>query len=148
MPSPIIFELHRSSVARAEVRLAAARKEPGARGPKLSNYFRGDWIPAYAERSPLPPAIDLAGLYAQLLTALMPLQVRPGEELSGAIDRMARIRKLEREIVALDRRVRSEPQFNRKVELRGDLQFRRIALEALTNENEPIPSPEDVTWRS
>lgn len=146
VPSPIIFELHRSSAARAEVQLAAARKEPGSRGPRLSGYFKGHWVPADAERSALPPAIDLPGLYAQLLTVLMPLQVRPGEQLSGAIDRMARVRKLERDIVALDRRVRTEPQFNRKVELRRELRTRQAELHTLTNENEP--TTEDATWRS
>jgi len=146
VPSPIIFELHRSTAARAEVQLAAARKEPGSRGPKLSGYFKGDWIPANFERSALPPAIDLAGLYAQLLMALMPMQSRHGEELSGAIDRMARIRKLERDIMALDGAVRMEPQFNRKVELRRELRTRQAELDTLTNENEP--TREDATWRS
>ncbi len=145
VPSPIIFELHRSTAARAEVQLAAARKEPGSRGPKLSGYFKGDWVPADAERAVLPPAIDLAGLYAQLLMALMPMKFRPGEELSAAIDRMARIRQRERDIVVLDRAVRTEPQFNRKVELRRELRTRQAELDTLTNENEP--TTEDATWR-
>lgn len=146
VPSPIIFELHRSSPGRGEVQLAAARKEAGPRGPKLSGYFKGDWVPTDAKRSALPPAIDLAGLYAQILTSLMPIQVRPGEELSGAIDRMARIRTLERDIAALDRDVRTEPQFNRKVELRRELKTRQAELGTLTSENEP--TTEDATWRS
>jgi hypothetical protein len=146
VPSPIIFELHRSLSACGEVQLAAARKEAGPRGPKLSGYFKGDWVPADAKRSALPPSIDLAGLYAQILTALMPLQVRSGEELSGAIDRMARIRKLEREIAALHREVRTEPQFNRKVELRRDLKTRQAELATLTSANQT--TTEDATWRS
>ena len=146
VPSPIIFELHRSTAARAEVQLAAARKEPGSRGPKLSGYFKGDWVHADAERTVLPPAIDLAGLYAQLLMALMPMPFRPGEELSEAIDRMARIRQRERDIVALNRAVRTEPQFNRKVELRRMLRTRQADLDTLTNENEP--TTEDAKWRS
>lgn len=146
VPSPIIFELHRSGPACSEIQLAAARKEPGPRGPKLSGYFKGDWVPTDAKRSALPPAIDLAGLYVQILTALMPIRVRPGEELSGAIDRMARIRKLERDVAALDRGVRTEPQFNRKVELRTELRTRQAELSTLTSENEPIT--EDATWRS
>jgi hypothetical protein len=146
VPSPIIFELHRTSVACSEVQLAAARKELGPRGPKLSGYFKGNWVTADAERSALPPSIDLAGLYAQILTALMPLQVRPGEELSGAIDRMARIRTLERDIAALHREIRTEPQLNRKVELRRDLKTRQAELDTLTSANQP--TTEDATWRS
>ena len=146
VPSPIIFELRRGSTARAEVQLAAARKEPGPRGPKLSSYFRGGWVPASVERSALPPAIDLPGLYSQLLTALMPMQSRPGEGLSEAIARMTRIRKLERDIGELDRGVRTEPQLNRKVELRKELRTRQAELDTLANENEP--TTEDATWRS
>ncbi|MCW2672978.1 MAG: hypothetical protein JWP14_1567 [Frankiales bacterium] len=146
VPSPIIFELHRSSAARAEVQLAAARKEPGPRGPKLSGYFKGDWVPADVKRSALPPSIDLAGLYAQVLMALMPVQSRPGEELLGVIDRMGRIRKLERAIAGMDRELRTEPQFNRKVQLRRELRARQAELDTLMNENEP--TTEDATWRS
>lgn len=146
VPSPIIFELHRGSVPRAEVQLAAARKESGPRGPKLSGYFKGDWVPADANRSALPPSVDLAGLYAQILTALMPMQVWPGEDLSGAIDRMARIRKLERDIAALESELRTEPQFNRKVGLRRELRTRQAELDTLTNENEP--TSKDAAWRS
>lgn len=146
VPSPIIFELHRNAPARAEVQLAAARKEPGFRGPTLSGYFKGDWVPASADRLGLPPAIDLPGLYAQIFTALMPMQSRSGEELSLAIARMTRIRKLERDIEALVRRMRTEPQFNRKVELRRELRTRQAELDSLTNEHEP--TTEDATWRS
>ena len=151
VPSPIIFELHRTAAAKGEVQLAAARKEPGARGPKLSGYFKGEWVPGDSERSALPPALDLAGLYARLLTAIMPVPVRPGEELSGAIERTTRVRKMEREISALDKRVRLEPQFNRKVELRRELRARQAELNELTNPGRiesAEQTAEDATWRS
>lgn len=151
VPSPIIFELHRNWAARDEVQLVAARKEPGAHGRRLSGYFRCEWVPSDSERSALPPALDLPGLYAQLLTALMPVPVRPGEELSEAIDRMARVRKLKREISALDRRVRVEPQFNRKVELRRNLRTRQAELDELTNDERieiAEQTAEDAAWKS
>jgi hypothetical protein len=146
VPSPIIFELHRTSPSHDEVQLAAARKESGVRGPKLSGYFRGDWVPNDSERSALPPALDLAGLYVQLLTALMPLPARPGEELSVVIDRMTRVRKLERDIAALDKQVRLERQFNRKVEMRRDIRARQAELDELKSQNEQ--TSEDTTWRN
>lgn len=146
VPSPIVFELHRTRCAKPEVQLVAAPKEPGARGVKASSYFRGDWAPTDTQRAALPPAIDLAGLYAQLLFALMPLPVRPGEELSVVIDRMTRVRALEREISTLDKRVRLETQFNRKVELRRDLRTRQDELEELINIDQR--STEETTWRN
>lgn len=146
VPSPIIFELHRTSRSRDEVQLAAARKESGVRGQNLSGYFRSAWLPDDSERLALPPSLDLAGLYAQVLTVLLPLSVRPGEELSVAIDRISQVRKLDREIAALDKRVRLEPQFNRKVELRRELRARKAELDELMNENET--TSEDATWRN
>ncbi len=44
-----------------------------------------------------------------------------------------RVRKLEREIAALERKLRTEPQLNRKVELRGDSASKAAALVDLTN---------------
>lgn len=151
VPSPIIFELHRNPGTKGEVQLAAARKEPGARGPKLSGYFKSEWVPSDSERSALPPALDLARLHAQLLTKLMPVPIRPGEELSGAIERMTRVRKLQGEISALDRRMRLEPQFNRKVELRRELRARQAAVGKLTHPGRieiAEQTAEDAPWRS
>ena len=128
IPSPIIFELTRAT---GEVQVAAARKETGLRGPKLSSYFRGDWQSAGIERRDLPPALNLQGLYEAILTSLLAVTGRPGEELSGAIERMARVAQLEREIGTLSRRLRTEPQLNRKIELRRELKTKQAELEDL-----------------
>ncbi len=151
VPSPIIFELHRYSGAQEEVQITAARKVPGSRGPKLSAYFRGEWADGNCERSALPPALDLAGLYSQLLTALMPVSIRPGEGLSGVIDRVARVRKTERDISILATRLRVEPQFNRKVELRRELRIRQAELDEITSPKGIAtvePTAEEPLWRS
>ena len=129
IPSPVVFELTRGRTGNAEIQVAAARKDPGLRGPKVSSYFRSDWAPAESSRRDLPTSLDLGGLYEGVLTALLPLDTRPGEELSVAIDRMARAVLAEREIGALERRLRNEPQFNRKVELRRALKTKRAELE-------------------
>ena len=44
-------------------------------------------------------------------------------------DRLATVRGLEREIAALERKLRTEPQFNRKVELRRTLKTKQHELE-------------------
>ena len=62
----------------------------------------------------------------------MPVAGRPGEELSGAIERMARAKQLEREIATLARRLRTEPQLNRKIELRRELKAKQAELDELT----------------
>lgn len=128
IPSPIIFELIRPT---GEVQVAAARKKPGLRGPRLSAYFRGAWQSAEIKRRDLPPALNLQGLYEAILTSLLAVTGRPGEELSEAIDRMARATQLEREIGIMTRRLRTEPQLNRKIELRRELKARQAELEGL-----------------
>lgn len=128
IPSPIIFELTRPS---GELQVAAARKESGLRGPKLSSYFRSEWQTATTERRELPPALNLQGLYEAILSSLLAVTGRPGEGLSGAIERMARATQLEREIGTLARRLRTEPQLNRKIELRRELKAKQTELEQI-----------------
>lgn len=129
IPSPVIFELLRNPAGNAEIQVAAARKEPGRRGPKPSSYFRSPWGPGDAMRADLPAALDLGGLYEGVLATLLPLSARPGEELSEAIGRMTRVAQLEREVGALERRLRNERQLNRKVELRRTLKTKQAELE-------------------
>ena len=68
-------------------------------------------------------------LYAALLDPLTPVAVRPGEEMSDVADRLATVRKLEREVASLERKLRTEPQLNRKVELRRTLKTKQHELE-------------------
>ncbi|HEY5182660.1 MAG TPA: DUF4391 domain-containing protein [Dermatophilaceae bacterium] len=143
---PIIFEVRRERAGMAEVRVVAAHKVLGARSPKVSAYFTGDWQGQDAVRAPLPPAVNLAGLYAQLLSPLLPASVRPGEDLSVTIDRMEVVRKVEREVAALEKRLRVEPQFNRKVELRRQIRDHTDELANLMSTT--TPETEDATWRN
>ncbi|QAV69226.1 DUF4391 domain-containing protein [Salinibacterium sp. UTAS2018] len=126
---PIIFEVTRTTAGEPQVRMAAAHKllSPGA--PKLSTYYSTSWLSADAERQSLPTAIRLPTLYAAILEPLMPVTVRQGEEMSEVADRLATVRKLEREITALERKLHTEPQLNRKIELRRTLKTRQQELE-------------------
>lgn len=137
IPLPVIFEVNVAKGARSRTRMTAAHKWLGGTQPKLSPYFSTEWVPSSFQRVPLPTALDLPSLYAGLLTPILPIVTRPGEQLSAATVRLGEARKLEREIKALQRKVRNEPQFNRKVELRRALKDRTVSLTALTD---PAPS--------
>jgi hypothetical protein len=130
----------------AEVRAVAAYKVFGSRTPKVSAYFTGEWQAQDTARAPLPPAVNLTGLYAQLLSPLLSASMRPGEELSMTIDRMATVRRVEQEIAALEKRLRVEPQFNRKVELRRQIRDHTNELTNLMSTTSP--ETEDTTWRN
>lgn len=79
----------------------------------------------------MPTAISLPTLYSALIAPLTPISVSAGEDVSVTAERLAAVRKLEREISTLERKLRNEPQLNRKIELRRELKDRQAALAAL-----------------
>lgn len=131
--TPIIFEVSRGEGADRAVRMAAAHKLLGTGAPKLGLHFTTDWRPSTAGRAPLPTAIDLTSLYIALLQPLTPVASRGGENLSDVVDRLTAVRALEREVAALERKLRNEPQLNRKVELRRTLKAKQATLAELTS---------------
>ena len=139
IPSQIVFELRREDGLWTEQAMAAAYKHAGGK-PKGADYFRTGWISADEPRVPLPAALDMDGLYSQLLGRLLPHPIRPAEELSDALDRMGRVRRLTREVAALEKKLRTEPQLNRKIEIRRQIKERAAVLTELTA---PVPSNKD-----
>ncbi|MCH8561844.1 DUF4391 domain-containing protein [Nesterenkonia sp. YGD6] len=126
---PIIFEITRAGAGEPKVRMVAAHKQLGSGAPKLSTYYSTKWLHAAVERQSLPTAITLPALYAAILEPLTPVTMRPGEETSEVADRLATVRKLEREITALEGKLRTEQQLNRKIALRRTLKARQQELE-------------------
>jgi hypothetical protein len=127
--TPIIFEIICGDGRERRTRMAATHKLLSSGMPKLSTYYTTEWHPDGADRRPLPTAINLTALYTALLEPLTPLAARPGEELSEVAARLETVRKLEREVATLERKVRAEPQLNRKVELRRALKSKKTELE-------------------
>ena len=128
IPSPILFEIHGES----GVRMVAAFKRPSeadASKQVLGDYLRSDWLPVDAPRQPLPVALDMAGLYRELLRTLIPLPARSGESLPVQLERLAAVRATERECGRLENQLNSETQFNRKVELNRMLREAHRALQ-------------------
>ncbi len=146
VPSQIIFELVRADGLWTEQAMAAAHKPAGGK-PKTADYFRTGWLDARAARATLPPALDMDGLYEQLLGRLLPHPLRASENLSDGLDRMKAIRSLGRDIVALEKRVRIEPQFNRKVELRSELLAKQAEHDQLVKDDDNRMI-EDAAWRT
>lgn len=126
---PIIFEITRLNAGRPEVRMTAALKELSSGASKVGAYSTTGWVPAGSERQLFPVALSLENLYLALLSPLTSVTVRPGEEMSEAADRLAIVHKLERDITTLERQLRTEPQFNRKVEMLRTLKTKKQELE-------------------
>ena len=129
IPFPIIFEVTRNDKTGRSVRMVAAHKQIGTGRPQLSDYFSTGWQPIHAERQSLPAAITLPGLYTALLEPLMPVAVRPGEDMLGISARPNIVGTLEREIAALKRKLSTELQLNRKIEIHRTLKTKQAELE-------------------
>lgn len=136
--TPLVFEISRGEGAGVTTRMVAAHKQLGLGAPRLGPYFSTDWHLASMDRVPLPTAIDLTSLYTALLQPFTPLAPRAGDKVSDVVGRLTTVRSLEREIAALERKLRNELQLNRKVELRRTLKTKQAMLVDLTS---PIPSP-------
>ncbi|MGW6375001.1 DUF4391 domain-containing protein [Rhodococcus sp. NPDC055112] len=131
IPFPIIFEIGSCEGQTRTIRMVAAHKLLSSGAPKLSAYYSTAWQSAEIERQPLPTSITLPALYFALLDPLTPVATRPGEGMSEVAARLEKVRKLEREIASLERKLRTEPQLNRKIELRRALKTRQAELTVL-----------------
>lgn len=131
---PIIFELTQGQGAEASIQVVAAYKRPSEADSEnwvCSEYFESGWMPATSERAPLPLALDLGGLYEQLLRRLVPVAARPNESLGVQVIRAEQVRTKEREVAQAQARLAKEKQFNRKVEANARLRQLTTELQAL-----------------
>ena len=139
---PILFEL----VTEDQIRVVAAYKRPSDADPKqwvVGDYFSTGWLPGESKRESLPVAVDLAGLYRGLLQPLMPHPPREGESLREHAERVATITALQREQTKLQTRLEREKQFNRKVDVNGELRGIQSQLTELITD--PSQAQEQAT---
>jgi hypothetical protein len=133
---PIIFELTHGVGADAKTQVVAAYKRPSeadAASWVCSEYFESGWMHATAERAPLPLALDLGGLYEQLLHRLVPIAIRTHENLSDLVARTELVIAKGREVAKIEARLAKEKQFNRRVEINAELRRLRYEFEKLTD---------------
>lgn len=117
---PIFFELEHED----KTKVIAAHKRPSEADANkwvVSDYFSTAWIPAKSERSEMPLALDLAGLYETLLQRLIPLPPRAHESFAALVERLEGVRTKQREIERVRAKLATEKQFNRKVEINATL---------------------------
>jgi hypothetical protein len=118
---------------RIENREREEKKTPAAEAGKwvLDNYLAGPWLADTVERQSLPVALDLQGLYEQLLRSLLPQAARVGESLLEQLERLARLRGRQSEYNKLEARLHKEKQFNRKVVLNAQLRELKNEIDQL-----------------
>ena len=107
-----------------KLRYVAAYKRPSESDKDkwvTSSYFKTDWISQDADKEPLPVALDLQGLYNQLIQRLVPLTVRPHEAMEQFIARAEAIRALQDRAEKLQAKIKNKKlQYNRRVEYHAE----------------------------
>lgn len=128
---PIIFELIFDGQTQG---IAAYRRTNEADASRwvLSDYFASEWLPLNSERTVMPVALHLGGLYEQLLHRLIPLSARPQETLAALVERVVQVQAKQREIEKAEKQLAKEKQFNRKVELNAMLRTMKRELKEMT----------------
>lgn len=132
IPFPIIFQLYYDN----RIQTIATYKRPNeADSVKwvIGGYFASDWLSIDTERQALPVALDLSGLYEQMLRQLLPLPARANEPLKTQVARLAEYRAKQSEYQKLQARLNKEKQFNRKVEINAQLRRVKTELDQLSS---------------
>ena len=132
IPFPLLCEIHHGD----RVRFAATYKRPSeADSAKwvIEGSFLLEWQAAETPRLPLPVALDLAGLYDQLVRHHLTLPARPEESLRAQVARHLAIEAKQREARQLESRLGKEKQFNRKVELNARLRALTAEISSLSS---------------
>lgn len=131
IPFPILFEL--AFDGRTQVLAAYKRpNESDASRWVLSDYFATDWLPVDCQRTAMPVALHMGGLYEQLLHRLIPLSARPQETLAELVARVVQAQAKQRELDKTTARLEKEKQFNRKVEINAAVRQLKSELESLS----------------
>lgn len=140
IPSPIIFELHRTKDAKSVAAYKRPSEANGA-GWVVGNYFDNAWEDFNQPRASLPLALNMGGLYEKLLKSIAPIESRASETLQVFCDRYAAILTKQREKRKIEAKLRTEKQFNRKVELNASLRLIETEIYALADSTQQISKP-------
>jgi len=131
IPFPIIFQLYYDN----RIQPIATYKRPNdADSSKwvIDGYFVGEWQSLDTPRQSLPVALDMQGLYEQLLRKLLPLPPRDHETLKHQVERLNQWHSKQNEYQKLQARLNKEKQFNRKVEINTQLRHLKSELDQLS----------------
>jgi hypothetical protein len=131
IPFPIIFQLYHDN----RIQPIATYKRPNeADNSKwvIDGYFADEWQSLDMLRQPLPVALDMQGLYEQLLRKMLPLPPRDQETLKHQVERLNQWHNKQNEYQKLQVRLNKEKQFNRKVEINTQLRHLKSELDQLS----------------
>ncbi|WP_062309167.1 DUF4391 domain-containing protein [Polynucleobacter sinensis] len=128
---PIVFEVFSYS----KVKMIAAfkrRNEANSNQWVLNEYGKTDWLDINSERAELHYSLNLGSIYEQILKSLTQLKARPTESLHEYFERDDLVKKKMSELKKIENKLKTEKQFNKKVELNTRLRNVKSDVEQLT----------------
>ena len=135
IPHPIIFQLCFED--KIQVKLAYKRtNESDSTKWIIEQYFNSPWLSseeANTSKISLPVALNLTNLYEQILKELLPINAKTSENIKEQAERYNLIEQKKKEIEQLERKIRNEKQFKRKVEFSNALKELNKLLNKLLN---------------
>lgn len=143
IPLPIIFELHTTNIDdkndSGSVKIVSAYKQlfPTKSSEhnnkiEISNYFESQWLTKSTSRNALPISLNIQSLYEQLIRSLLPVAAIGDESITQQIKRISQIKKLEKSLSQLNKKLNNEKQFKHKVTLNNQVRELKQELKNIT----------------
>ena len=131
IPYHILFVLTCEGKAQAWIGYKEATAS-GNNAFKVSRYYHTDWIPE-DELQFRVDGLNMDAVYENLVRQIAgdELQADAGESLQASVARDERQRQLEKQIAALENKMRKEKQLNRRMEINAELKKMKLAIRQL-----------------
>lgn len=130
IPFPLVLQLIHGDAMQTEVSFKRPSEADSSKWV-IEARFRSGTHPLNTPGDELPVALDLAGLYEQIIRRHIPIPARKGESLAEQVARFTALEAKQKAQQQLEAKLASEKQFNRKVEMNA-------AIRSLSQELEQI----------
>jgi hypothetical protein len=130
IPSQIFYEV----VVGDKTKFIASYKRPNEADSGrwvIGAYLESEWVSTFAARDDIPIALNMGGLYTQMLRALIIEAPLDGESLKNQIDRLGLIKSTSNELHRLRIKLSKEKQFNRKIEINSQIKILESQIQSL-----------------
>lgn len=132
IPYPILYLLRYNE----KVKLTIAYKEKNKTDENrmvIHSYYETKWVKVNQLDFNILSGLTIKDVYENIIRQLMPIQGLLEEDIEDVIQLNEKVEKLKKEIDRLDKKIISEKQFNKQVDMNRELQRKKRELEALTN---------------
>jgi len=137
---PIYYRIYSTK----KVQFAMAWKRPHETNKNqwvIESYLRSSWQSinkTETRAQALPVVTNMAALYDAMLSNLLEIAARPEETLAQQLERINQINIAQKQLQKLESQLKREKQYNRKVEINGQINQAKQNLNQLADDNARI----------